>query len=141
MRQFAALVVFLVLVTTLRAEAPFVDESYDQAMKDAGKSGKLVMIDFFATWCAPCKVMDKNTWPDKNVQAFVAEHAIALRMDAEKETGVAGKYNVEAYPTIVFIKPDGSEAGRIVGLVEPEEFLKKAGEIVAKASGGAPKAP
>ncbi len=132
MRKMISLAVVMVLVTVARADAPFVEETLDQALKDAGKSNKLVMIDFFATWCAPCKAMDKKTWPDKSVQAWVGDHAVALRLDADKEQDIVAKYKVEDFPAILFIKPDGTEAGRISGYVEPEEFLKKADEIVAK---------
>ena len=132
MRKSIAMAVVMLTALVVRAEAPFVDEPFDQALKDAGTANKLVMIDFFATWCAPCKAMDKNTWPDKSVQAWVGDHAVALRLDADKSQNITDKYKVEDFPCVLFIKPDGTEAGRISGYVEPKEFLAKANDIIAK---------
>jgi thiol-disulfide isomerase/thioredoxin len=113
------------------ADAPFQDLPLDQAFAAAKKDGKLVMIDFFTTWCAPCKRLDKLTWTDKDVQDWVAKTAVAIKLDAEKEVEIAKRYHVEAYPTILFLKNDGSEVDRIIAFKQPAEFLEEAKSLIA----------
>ena len=113
------------------AEAPFSDLKFDQALAAAKKDGKVVMIDFFTTWCVPCKQLDKTTWPDPEVQKWVGEKTVALKMDAEKEVELAKKYNITGYPTILFLKPDGQELGRITAYRKPAEFLSEANDTLA----------
>ena len=43
----------------------------------------------------------------------------------------AGKYKVDSYPTILFVKEDGTEIGRMVGYCGPDEFIKTAGDLLA----------
>src|SRR5262245_22764339 len=109
-----------------RSETPFSDLSFDEALKAAQNSNKVVMIDFFTTWCGPCKRLDETTWKDEKVQQFLSEKMIALKIDAEKQIELAKRYNVRAYPTIVFVKPDGSLTAFIVGYREPTTFIQEA---------------
>jgi thiol-disulfide isomerase/thioredoxin len=113
------------------AEGPFQDLTLDQALAAAKRDGKVVMIDFFTTWCVPCKKLDKVTWTDPEVLKWLGEKTVALKMDAEKEVEAAKRFNVSAYPTIVFIKADGSKIDQIVGFKEPKEFLSVAGDALA----------
>lgn len=125
-------VVFLIALVgilppgALRAEEPFEDLPLDKALEKAGKENKVVMIDFFTTWCGPCKMLDRSTWPNADVKKLLKEKAISLKVDAEKNRELSMKYRISSYPQIVFIKPDGTEIDRIVGFLPPETFVKDA---------------
>lgn len=106
------------------AAAPFSDLSFEAASKQAAQSNKIVLIDFYTTWCGPCKMLDKNTWTDPAVIKLLEQKTVALRIDAEKETDLAKRYRIEAYPTILMIKPDGAEIDRIVGYELPGPFIE-----------------
>jgi thiol-disulfide isomerase/thioredoxin len=108
------------------AEGPFQELGFDQALAAAKKDGKVVMIDFFTTWCGPCKRLDKVTWADADVQKWLGEKTVALKIDAEKEAKLADRFDVHAYPTIVFVKADGTKIDAIVGFKPPPEFLELA---------------
>jgi len=112
-------------------EGPFVSLSFDEACRRATDSGKVVFIDYYTTWCAPCKIMDRTTFVDEKVVKWLREKTVALKLDAEKETALAEKHRVNIYPTLLFLKPDGSEIDRIDGLVPPEEFVKEGEEILS----------
>lgn len=99
---------------------------FEAALQKAGREKKLVFIDFFATWCGPCKMLDKTTWRDPKVTKWLETNTVPLKIDAEKEAGLAQRYGVRAYPTMVFIKADGTVLDRIIGYHPPERFLKKA---------------
>jgi len=121
----------LVLSCTAFAEKPFVDLSYPDAIKEAKSSGKLVMIDFYTTWCGPCKKLDKTTWKDEKVQAWLEENTIPLKVNAEKLRPVAKKFDVAAYPTIVFVDGDKKVVGRFIGYKAPDEFIAAAENAIA----------
>lgn len=98
--------------------------TFDAAAKAAQAENKLVLIDFYTTWCGPCKLLDKETWSDAAVGKLVDEKAVSLKLDAEKEgAALAKKYGVEAYPTVLLVKPDGTELDRLVGFMPPADFI------------------
>jgi tetratricopeptide (TPR) repeat protein len=100
------------------------DASWSDILATAKKENKHVFIDFFATWCSPCKAMDKTTFMDPKVGEFLNAN-IPVSYDAEKGVGeeLAAKYRIAHYPTFVMIGPDGQEIDRFVGYLEPEAFL------------------
>jgi thiol-disulfide isomerase/thioredoxin len=104
--------------------APFSDLSFEAASKKAQQTGKIVLVDFYTTWCGPCKMLDKNTWTDAAVIQLLEQKTVALRIDAEKEAALSKRYRIEAYPSVLLIKPDGTEMDRLVGYREPTAFIK-----------------
>jgi thiol-disulfide isomerase/thioredoxin len=104
--------------------APFSDLSFEDASKQAAQTGKIVLVDFYTTWCGPCKLLDKNTWTDAAVIELLEQKTVALRIDAEKEADLSKRYKIAAYPSVLLIKPDGAEIDRLVGYREPKAFLE-----------------
>jgi thiol-disulfide isomerase/thioredoxin len=114
----------LALGSSLTA-APFLDLSFEAATNQAARSGKIVLVDFYTTWCAPCKLLDKNTWTDPAVIKLLQQKTVALRIDAEKEVALSKRYKIDAYPTVLLVKPDGTEIDRLVGYREPKTFTNE----------------
>lgn len=112
-------------------EAPFRELTFDQALAAAKKDQKVVMVDFFTTWCGPCKKLDKVTWKDPDVQAWIGKSTVALKIDAEKEVDLARRFKIEAYPTILFVKADGTEIDRMIGFKAPQSFIQEATSALA----------
>ncbi|MFN0242163.1 MAG: thioredoxin family protein [Planctomycetota bacterium] len=121
------------LLSTLAgiAERPFSDLSFDAALASAQKYQKVVMIDFFTTWCAPCKQLDRITWKDPKVIEWLEKSCIALKIDAEEEVALAKRFEVRGYPTILFVKPDGTVIDRLVGFLDAAAFLDSATKSLA----------
>ena len=119
------MVALCALATTSSAAVKWTDESYEQMMARAKQENKYVFIDFFATWCGPCKRMDEVTFTDAKVQELL-NSMIAADWDAEKEpwNAVAKRYKVSAYPTLLVIGPDGKEVDRHLGFLEPAAFIE-----------------
>jgi thiol-disulfide isomerase/thioredoxin len=117
---------FVLMALNLMA-APFSDLSFDAALQQAAQTHKIVLIDFYTTWCGPCNLMDKRTWTDTDVIKLLEQKTVALRLDAEKETNLANRFKIEAYPTILLVRPDGTELDRLVGYRDPKMFTSDFG--------------
>lgn len=113
------------IVSYAAADVIWQEGSFDQVMATAGKAGKPVMIDFYATWCGPCKLLDKKTYVDPAVTAF-SNKFVNMKVDCEKGEGVelAKRFKIMNYPTIVFLKSDGAEIDRHIGYLGPKDFLQ-----------------
>ena len=115
----------------VRAEEPFASGSFQAACALAGKTRRIVLVDFYTTWCGPCKMLDETTWKDKTVRTWLTQAAISRKIDAEKQTGLAAKYKIGAYPTILLLKPDGTEIDRLIGFRDPKTFLTEVKQALA----------
>jgi thiol:disulfide interchange protein len=97
--------------------------SLQSAIDEAKKTGKPIMVDFHATWCPPCHLLDKDTFSNSAV-IKEASKWVPLKIDVDTSPKLAEKYKVTAMPTIAFLKPDGSITTGFQGYVEPHEMLK-----------------
>ncbi len=113
------------------AQEPFVPGSFNEAIVKAQSDKKLLFIDFYTTWCGPCKVLEQTTFKDGKVIAWLKQHTVAIRIDAEKEADLSNRYRVEGYPTLLFLRADGTEMGRAVGALNTDEFLEEAAAILS----------
>ena len=105
--------------------------SFEAALIKAEHEHKIVFVDFYTTWCGPWKLLDKTTWQDSSVIALLTEKTIPLKIDAEKEVALAKRYGVDAYPSLVFIRPDGTLIDTLVGYREPSTFARELRDALA----------
>ena len=107
----------------------FFKGTFNEALTKASNEGKLVFVDFYATWCGPCKQMAEKVFPDEGLGKYMNEKFVCLQIDVEKEgwqKEVAEKYNVTVLPTLVFFKLDSTVASRLAGAREKAELLNAA---------------
>lgn len=110
-------------------------ETLSSLLEIAEKEGKLVFIDFYATWCAPCKMMDKDVFPDKNIGKFFNKNFISYKVDGEKGNGqnLAALYDVKAYPTLVWVDKNGRVMARTEGGTYHTELMELAESALTNA--------
>jgi|1048.fasta_scaffold00677_7 thioredoxin 1 len=80
---------------------------------------KLTMVDFYTTWCGPCKMMDPFV---KEIKAENSDIVNVLQVDAEAQFDIASQYDIQGYPTVIFFK-NGQLVHRAMGAMPKEELL------------------
>lgn len=91
--------------------------SLEEGTAAAKESGRPMLVDFWADWCAACKVMDRQVYSDP---AFVeaARGIVTVRVNYDRKADLARKYNVEDLPTLVYTDSFGSEIFRHTGFLD-----------------------
>ncbi len=102
--------------------AVFAEFEFATARERALAERKLLLVDATAEWCGPCKMMDRSTWVDPTVVAWLRDHALAIQVDVDANKDVARELRIEAMPTIIAFV-DGAEFDRVVGAKKPTELI------------------
>ncbi|MBT8327858.1 MAG: thioredoxin family protein [Bacteroidia bacterium] len=104
----------------------FQKDSYSEVKKLAKATNKIIFIDAYTVWCGPCKKMAANVFTDKEVGTFFNTNFYNVKMDMEKAEGMlfARRYNVNFYPTLLFVRPDGSVIKKEVGYKNKTQLLR-----------------
>ncbi len=82
------------------------------------KSEKLTMVDFYTTWCGPCKMMAPSIEKIKKDKTGIVS---VLKIDAEDQMEISSRYNLEGYPTVIFFKK-GQVIATYIGLQSYEQL-------------------
>ena len=130
---FTLLLVIGVAVAA-NAQVRFTDKNLDAVREEATQQNKLVFIDLYATWCGPCKNMERNVFSQPEVGDFMAQHFIAAKYDIGKPTGsaLAKKYGIRSIPTFLIFDTEGTLLGQITGGMPADDFIRAVEEILKK---------
>ena len=91
------------------------EKSFEEAQKKARKSGKPIMVDFWAEWCGWCDRLNRTTYLEADV-VRKAQDFVAVKIDTEgskKEREITFRYDVTSLPTILFLSPEGRQLRRV----------------------------
>jgi thioredoxin 1 len=86
---------------------------------------KAVLIDFFAEWCGPCKMMSPIL---KDVKDTLGDSITIIKIDVDKNQALASKYQVRGVPTLMLFKA-GKQLWRQSGLLQKNEIIKTVEEL------------
>lgn len=103
---------------TAQATLTIIEQDYTLARRTAAQERKLLIIDFYTTWCAPCKVLDKTIFRNDSVAARIGQDFVVLRYDAERDTPhhLSLKHHIASYPTTIVMNADGKLIRKMYGL-------------------------
>lgn len=96
-----------------------------QIISEVLKTDKLVIVDFFATWCGPCQMLTPIL---VNLDKKYSDEVEIYKVNVDENQDAAIRYGVSAMPTLVFFK-NGEEIERQVGYMDEEELSKLIEEI------------
>lgn len=87
---------------------------------EVGEARVPVLVDFWASWCGPCKMMGPVV---EQIADEMGESAKVCKINIDEQPELASKYNVMSIPTFILLK-NGSEVNRTVGAMPKEELAR-----------------
>jgi thiol-disulfide isomerase/thioredoxin/tetratricopeptide (TPR) repeat protein len=104
---------------------------YQSALAQAQRDGRPVVIDFGSPTCPACRMLERRTLSDPQVQTHLDEF-VRVYIDGNEEVDLRQSYGVQYYPTLVYLSPEGKVLKRHVGFVTPEEMSGALREVASR---------
>jgi len=108
----------------------------EEALQEARRKGMPVIIDFYATWCTPCRRLEEVTFHDPSIVKQVGRDFLMIKVDVTRGGDPVSErllrdYGINGVPTIVFLDRNGKERRdlRLVDYLPPDRFLGRMAEI------------
>lgn len=139
MKKNATLFLLLISAFVFAQESiNFETATFNNILAKAKKENKLIFLDAFASWCGPCKMMEKSIFSKDEVKKFYNANFINARIDMEKGEGrdIQKKYGVYSYPTYLFLNGDGEVVFKGMGYLEAPDFLQLGSQAKMMGEGG-----
>ena len=124
--KYAVILLLTLIVGSATAQGiAFESSDFQTALTKAKAENKLIFMDAYTTWCGPCKWMSKNVFTDASVGSYFNEKFVNVKINMEQGEGIAlaKKYDVVAYPTLLFIDGNGDLMHLSTGSRPADDFL------------------
>jgi thiol:disulfide interchange protein len=108
---------------TARATRIVWEKNFEAALAKAKSSGKPIMIDVYAVWCGPCKLLDKQIYTARPVIDESANF-INIKVDGEKRPDVMSRYGLNGFPTVILADGDGKVIQMLPGVLPVDDFVE-----------------
>lgn len=123
--------IFFLVQSFAFAGIQFRELNFTEALEAAKKEHKMVFADVYAVWCGPCKWLSAEVFTDETLGDYINAHFVPIKIDGEQPEGmeVMMLYDINAYPTMLFLDPDKMLKKQIIG-AESAEVILKAAKVV-----------
>lgn len=124
--SFKLITKFLVLLSLIFVNTCIAQEwgtDLDQGLQAAKEAGRPVLIDFWASWCQPCKAMETQLWSTPEGKKLTSKF-ILVRLNFDTATAAIRKYHVSSVPTVIFTDSWGNQLARLAGFQGPDPYLR-----------------
>ena len=129
-KKICAVVFIMVAMPFLAsAQVKFIEvttfSEMEAAQKKASDQQLMLFVDVYATWCGPCKIMDREVYTDAVVAEYMNANFVNVRMDGETDYGrkYAMEQNLEGYPSMFIFSSDGDPVSRLIGFMAAVELV------------------
>lgn len=134
MKSTTLIIGLLLFIGNTTAQIDFLHgEDWAVAQERSSSEEKPIFIDFYTTWCGPCKKMTRETFADPALAALMNSQFINVKLDAEKDINksLVAKYGINAYPTLIFANSNGDMITKEIGFKTTAKFEALSTEIVS----------
>ena len=109
-----------------QSQISFMKGTWDEVLEKAKEEDKIIFVDVYATWCGPCKMMDREVFSQEKVAEYYNATFVNAKFDSDTEIGgaVATQFGVTALPTFLYVSPSGELISKTLGYQEAELFLE-----------------
>ncbi len=123
-------VVFLMvcIIHTVQAQnLTIINQDYEKAKAECRLQHKLLLVDFYTSWCGPCKDLDRRIFRDTAIANEIGKKFIVLKYDAEKDSAhrLTLKHHVGMYPTTIVLNEKQQLLNKLYGFGGSDEDLVK----------------
>ncbi len=115
MRKIFTFLLFLISTSTFSQVGW--TTSFEDAQKLAIATDRLILVDFWASWCGPCKKMESESWSDEEI-GKISQGYVPLKIDLDRRTPLAMRYGVNAIPLLLVIDSSGELVYKQLGYMD-----------------------
>ncbi len=111
----------------------FIEKPWQDILTLAKAENKLIFLDAYTSWCGPCKWVAANMFTKDTIADYYNKSFVCAHFDMEKGEGIqlAQVYQIKAYPTLLFINPEGTMIHKRVGAPQQIQDYLTMGQIAS----------
>ena len=137
MRAFILALLFtFVLPLSAQKTIEMTKGSWAELMALAAEKNMPIMVDVYADWCGPCKMMEKRVFTQKSIAKFYSKNFINYKLDADTMEGgeIASSFGIKSIPTFLFFDANGKLIIQKEGVLDPNQFMMLGQKALKKAN-------